>query len=82
MFHRGNALAMLQLNHLCLSFIAHIQLLQPECEIPNYACLKDPRQAVASWLKYAIKLPKLLSDGHGKLINLKTAANIAHTAGF
>ena len=59
-----------------------IQLLQPECEMANYTFPKDPRQAVASWLKHTVKLPKLLSDGHGRLVNLNTAAQIAHTEGL
>lgn len=65
--------------NLCLSFAAHIQLLQPECEMANYSLPNEPRHAVASWLKHTIKLSKLFSDGHGRLINLNTAEQIAHS---
>jgi hypothetical protein len=68
--------------YLCLSLTAHIQLLQPECEMASYTFPNHPRQAVASWLKHTVKLPKLLSDGHGRLINLNTAQQIAHDCGL
>jgi hypothetical protein len=48
----------------------------------SYTLPNHPRQAVASWLKHTIKLPKLLSDGHGRLINLNTAQQIAHDYGL
>ena len=51
--------------YLSLGLTAHIQLLQPECEMTSYTLANEPRQAVASWLKHAVKLAKLLPDGHG-----------------
>lgn len=65
--------------HLCLGFAAHVQLLQPERELTSYTLPKEPRHAVASWLKHAVKLAKLLPDGHGRLVNLNTAAQVAHS---
>ena len=60
--------------HLSLGLTAHVQLLQPECKMTSYTLADEPRHAVASWLKHAVKLAKLLPDGHSRLINLNTAA--------
>jgi len=65
--------------YLCFGLTAHIQLLQPECEMTSYTLPGEPRHAVASWLKHAVKLAKLLPDGHSRLVNLNTAAQVAHS---
>jgi hypothetical protein len=39
---------------------------------------KEPRQAMASWLKHFVKLAKSLPDSHRGLVNLYTTEQIAH----
>jgi hypothetical protein len=58
---------------LCLCLTAHIQLLQPKCDMASKLTSKTPRYTMASRLEYFIVLPKCLLDGNCGLADLHTA---------
>lgn len=64
--------------NLSFGLTAHVQLLQTKREMSSKLTSKEPWQAMASWLKYLLKLAESLFYSYRGLINLYATEQISH----